>query len=224
MSENLLSREAYDNYPPVRWGRMGLLAGLFFGLTMWIAFTLIEVSGFGAMHPISITWYPIIGTAVTCGIAGVLAGSTWSLYLRRLVGKSTDRIYERDPNLAPAPDDDAEFTYRIPAGYHPSTRMNVGGSLYIGWSGIAFVPHKRNLPAYRNRVDFMPAKAIELSLVPHEVNPVSRFLNDPLPPLLEISTGMITGRFSMPRSGEVLGLIKAILERGGSPHTNPSLK
>ncbi len=211
MSENLLPFAAYQNATTIRWGRMALAAGLFWGLLMWIVAITFTI-GFGPANRAggNLRLVPVI-TGI-CILGAALFGIPWTCFIRWSYAKNLRRVYDRDPSFAPAPADDARFRYRLPAGYYFPANKNSGGILYLSGWGLTFQPHLRNLPARREPFTLGPLHSLRFNLVPHEVNFVSRLLNKPLPPLVEITFETANGRFSVPQPQETIKLLEAAIE------------
>jgi hypothetical protein len=178
---------------------------------MWIAAIAFSI-GLGQANRVGGNLRMVLAITGICLLGAALFGISWGYFIRRSYDKNLKRVYDRDPSIAPAPANDERFSYRLPAGYFSAANKNSGGILYLSGWGLTFQPHLRNLPARREPFTLGPLHSLRFNLVPHEVNFVSRFLNKPLPPLIEITSDTANGRFSVPQSQETTKLLETAIK------------
>jgi hypothetical protein len=90
-----------------------------------------------------------LAVSVFMGLGGALLfGLLWTLGFRRAIDRLMDRLYDGAPDVVPAPPT-GEYRVRVLASLMTSPAFAVGGHLYLGESGVAFVPHLKNRPSDR---------------------------------------------------------------------------
>lgn len=139
MSTNLLPREAYDETPGTRTLLFAIIAGFLFGAFFELAFGVIAYVVLKFLGTPCVFWQSLWVLTISSALAGVAFGIAYFIWMRRFIPRKTseilDKIYERDPEMAPPPENDEEFRYHLPAGYLVTPYMNVGGILYVGKAG-----------------------------------------------------------------------------------------
>ena len=150
------------------------------------------------MRVLAEPWVLTIGSA----FAGLFFGTFYFIWMRLFVRRKTsdivDKIYSRDPEMAPPPENDTDFRYRLPAGYLITPHFNVGGILYLGNAGLVFQPHKVNLSQHSTPVLLAPLATVKLSVAPHKVNPFLRLAAKSVPPMITVKADSGEGNFLVP--------------------------
>lgn len=175
--QNLVSRQDLDIDETGFWTRLPWVSGGFFGLGIG-AFEFVEA----AEDPAHAT----IMALVVGGVAGLSFGWLFTRLLRRSFRSIKDELYYADARLVTEPASDG-WLYRVPSTLLKSPRFAVGGVLYLGPSGMLFVPHRRNRPQDQEATLFAPLRDIGLSLVPVPQNALARLLSQRSPMSVRVS-------------------------------------
>lgn len=226
MTENLLPRDIYSDKGIRRTIPVSVFAGLMFGGLFFFVFGGLTLALFGFVGAVDEGWSVLPVMGVICALGGVGFGLVTAfmigLVLPRQWAAVVDKIYYRDPEMAPSPENEGDFRYRFPAGYLRSPHINVGGILYLGRSGLMFHPHKKNLPSHRISIYLTPLESIKMEVVPHKVNPFFRLFVKSVPPMFTIVSASCTGNFLIPKPTESIGHIEtAIKELLDQPNIDP---
>ncbi len=134
--QTLVDREAFALLEQEFWHRARKVTGLLFGVIMCLASVIQQtpVLGFGLALSVGL----VVGT-----ITGIGFGWLWSWAMQRSSRKYFDRVFDADPAVVgPAPRE-SEYEYRMPCSMFVTNNVTVGGILYLGRSGVRFVPHRR---------------------------------------------------------------------------------
>ncbi len=212
MSTNLLPREAYSEKPVMRTVLFAIIAGLLFAVAFGFLFGVIAYVTLRILRAESVFWQGLWVLVIGSALGGLFFGSFYFIWMRVFVRRKTsdilDKIYSRDPQMAPPPENDEDFRYRLPAGYLITPHMNVGGILYLGKSGLMFQPHKINLAKYSSPILLNPLATVKLSVVPHKVNPFLRLAAKSVPPMITVTARSNTGNFLVPEPAKTCRAIE----------------
>jgi len=186
-------------------GRMSIVSGAFFGLTM-------SLFGLLALWPTAGPEKALSLAALGGASSGLLFGFFFPRSLKKKMQRIARSVFTAEGRYA-APPPAGTWTARVPCNYLLGS-IGVGGLLYLQPDGFAFVPHSGNLPRHRQIVtataEPLTAKLIELppswwhSLVVAE-----------RPPLLEIASASTAWRFVVPKPEQVLVGIETELASAG---------
>lgn len=175
--QNLVSRQDLDVDETGFWARLPWVSGGFFGL------------GMGTFAFVDAAEDPARATIMAVGVA-VVAGLPFGWLLPRLLRRSlrsiNDKLYYADATLVTEPASEG-WLYRVPSSLLKSPRFAVGGVLYLGPSGMLFVPHHRNRKQNQEATLFAPLGEIGLSLVPVPQNALARLLSQRPPMSVRVS-------------------------------------
>jgi hypothetical protein len=202
--ENLLPLESYFASPKFPLLRVALLAGIPFGAVMGL-FVLLATVGTGGERPFATAGVLALGSGT---IIGLVAPISVRSNLRSLVRKT----YNGTPPFDTAPPAPAASTHRLPASFRRSRWVTVGGVLYAGRDGIAFVPHARNLPRDRQPIWMRAGEGLRIAAVPHrDLNVMARLLYGAAPPALEIAAPGGRRLFVVPQAEAMAAKLRAVL-------------
>jgi hypothetical protein len=198
--ENLVPREVYDADDSGYRERLGLVTGMFFGLTMGIAcfFLIPPIVGLGWRALLSVC------TAIFDGIA---FGMLFPKRFRKKMSSLTDRLYEGDASIDVPPPPEKELRYRLPCSWKRSRNFSVGGVLYIGPLGLLFVPHKMNLPRDRSAFEMGPTKSLKLLMATQAATGLVKLLVPRPAPLLQVTWPEGSAQFVVPAPNQVFRLV-----------------
>jgi hypothetical protein len=215
MSVDLLPREAYDADESVDWNRAGWTFGLLFGGLMWLVFAVVETGVLNLVGRTDILWAVLAANTVLWVVGGATGGFLWGRLSRAALSKWMDRLYARDSELVAPGDEEARYRYRLLANWMSSPNFAVGGTLYIGEPGIAFVAHRVNLPRHRGPVLLGPRETVALRLVPRRHLAAVRLLARTLSDLIEVTSETGSAQFALPQPEWTMGLIERALRESG---------
>jgi hypothetical protein len=218
MSENLLPREAFETpRAPRIWLFAAVIGGLF-GAVFWIVFSAIGVLFFlivGQTYQISafLRFNSALGTLCGVGFFAFVYVATRRKNPRNPSNLTSliDQIYFRDPSIAPPPADDAKFKYRIPATYVKTPKVAVGGIVYLGKSGLMFLPHQKNGPSDLESIRIEPLSDLQLKVIPRRVNVRQRLLVARVDPLLQVLSSALNAEFLVPRPEQTRKILEAAI-------------
>lgn len=198
--ENLVPREVYDIDESGYRRRLGRVTGVFFGVAMGIACFILTYSMLGIRRSVLLS----ICTAAFCGI---VFGYIFRKRLQKKMSSMIDRLYSGNPDLEIAPPPEKNLRFRLPSSWKRSDNFSVGGVLYIGPSGLLFVPHKLNLPRDRSIFEMGPIKSLELSLTSPALNKAFKLLVPRPTPLLQVAWPDGSAQFLIPAPNQGFKLI-----------------
>lgn len=179
--QNLLPRDAYDKDETGYWTRMPIVIGPAFGFLFAIGMYFTLRSTPHLLHP------PTFGEMILIGLlSGLLFGIAFPRVFRQKSRRMIDRLYSGDENLVTAPSSEGTWAYRLPCTWVKEA-LGVGGVLYVGSSGLLFVPHKIN-PISITAFRMAPLRElqVQLSNTPQTRNLLQRALVPHPQPLVEI--------------------------------------
>jgi hypothetical protein len=137
--KNLLPREAYDQDETSYWKRLPIFMGTAFG------FIFAVLMYFGERTVPNIQRAPTLRGMVLVGvIAGLFFGSVAPRRFRRRVRDRTDRLFAGDESLTGPPPTADSFVATLLCTWIKRA-LGVGGVLYIGATGLEFVPNRDEL-------------------------------------------------------------------------------
>jgi hypothetical protein len=210
--QNLLPLDAYRRDESGYWTRLSIIAGVFFGLPMAASSYFILGSTPNLLHPRSPGEIVLIGV-----LSGLFFGALFPRYLRRKVLRFTDRLYSGDETLISIPPTEGPFDYKLPCTWVRES-IGVGGVLYVGRSGLLFVPHRLN---QRSAQFFRmaPLETLSASAVESQHGNVLQRILVPHPqPLLQIDWLSKSARFRVPSAATTAELLaQATQSLGGAP-------
>jgi hypothetical protein len=199
--ETLVSRDSYADIEEKFWKRARKVMGILFGVVLCMASIIQQASvlGFGLSLSVGL----VIGV-----VTGVCFGWLWSWAMRRSARKFFDRAYEGDAAIVGEVPRKRQYAYRIPSSLFVTNNVTVGGVLYLGRSGVQFVPHKRNRD--EQRIELEPEGVIVWA-VDWKPNWWGRTFVASAPRVLEIGSGDLRYRFAFPDVDVVLPRIREAL-------------
>lgn len=144
--ETIMSRDIYEKLEVSYWRRARVMVGTAFGIVMCVTSLIQQTSvlGFGPALSIGL----IVGA-----LTGIGFGWVWFWFMRWCYRRFFDRVYSGDPKVVGEIPSGREYPFRLPCSLFLTTNVTIGGVLYIGKTGLRFVPHRR----FRNE----PIVAIE---------------------------------------------------------------
>jgi hypothetical protein len=199
--QNLLPLDSYRRDESGYWTRMSIIAGVLFALPMAVSFYSILGRTPNLLHPRSPGEIVLIGV-----LSGLFFGALFPRYLRRKVQRFTDRLYSGDETLISIPSTEGPFDYKLPCTWLQES-IGVGGVLYVGRSGLLFVPHKLN----QRSAQFLrmaPLEALSVTVVESPRGNVLQRILVPHPqPLLQIEWLSESARFRVPSAATTTELL-----------------
>lgn len=206
--ENLVPRESYNRDEAGIWRRTAVIGGLSAGILtgMWVFLFL----GFRMdLELIRRIWLSL-GMVLYSGLS---FGILFPIFFKRRITSLRNAIYNGDPNIVNLPPTTRDYSYRLPCGWMKTDNFVVGGILYIGKSGLMFVPHKKNLK--RHQIPFEISTLNDLTITLSEQKPSKfvgklrkLFVKNPQP-LIEIVWPQGSVKLSVPIPKETITEIKA---------------
>ncbi len=178
--ENLQPLDAYTEAIATQWKRQGWVVGAAFGLVMalvtpWMG----PMNGSGQNRRMVMVLAAFVG-------GGWLFGFGWSRWMTRSMRSMTERVYRGTaPFAVDVPSGD--YGFRLPASLRVSDRVAIGGVLFLGRSGLAFVPHGLNLPSQRNLTLVPVDRECTVALVPQRSTVIRTLLFGALPALVRVT-------------------------------------
>lgn len=198
--ENLVSRAAYDVDETGYWARMPLVLGI-----------VMSVVG------VIIIWATVgrhsgVREIIIRGLAGGgLFAMLFPVLFRWSTNAAVSRTYAGIGKFAAAPPPGLDLTYRLPCSLLKTAVVAIGGALYLGESGLVFVPHEANPPSRRQPLVFALGDLRTVAVVgatPWFFRPLV-----PRPPtLLEVSGGAVSARFVVPAPMATIPKIITVIE------------
>ena len=175
--------------------------GLVFGVVMCLTSIVQQVSVLG------------FGLALSAGLVvgaltGVSFGWLWSWFMHRSSRKFLDRVYAGDAAVVGEPPDKTRYPYRLPCNVFVTNNVTVGGILYLGRSGVLFVPNKR----HRGEKPIeLKQEGLVVWAVDWKPNWWGRTFVASGPRVLEVGSGDTRYRFAFPDPDVVLPRIREAL-------------
>ncbi len=206
--ENLVPRATYDSDETGYWRRLPLAVGIGFGLPMGIFFSM--MTAFMGWGKFGLKECLLLGMS-TGALSGVFFGFFFPRAFRRKMSSITDANYSREPEPDVLAAPEKKLLYRLPSNWMKTDNFAVGGVLYIGKSGLFFLPHGKNLPRDRSSFEMGPADELRLSLTPTTLTGCKRLLVPRPAPLLHIIWPGGEANFLIPSPRNTLGLIEKAL-------------
>ncbi|MFC1640122.1 hypothetical protein ACFL3B_05100 [Gemmatimonadota bacterium] len=199
--QTLVSREEYGTIEIKFWKRGRKVMGLVFGVVMCLTSIIQQISvlGFG----LALSAGLVVGA-----ITGVGFGWLWSWVMHRSSRKFLDRVYAGDVALVGEPPGKKRYPSRLPCNVFVTNNVTVGGILYIGHSGVLFVPHKRHRG--EKPIELKPEGLIVWA-VDWKPNWWGRTFVASGPRVLEVGSGDQRYRFALPNPDVVLPRIREAL-------------
>jgi hypothetical protein len=198
---DLISLEDYLESLGGGFRRPAIVAGLLFGISMG-AFGLFGLwSTRGPAEALSTA-------ALLSVLSGVAFGFLFARGMKKKIKRIARSVFEGEGRYA-APPPAGAWEARVPCNRIDGD-MGVGGTLYLGAGGFAFVPHSVNLPRHRQAVT-SSGEPLTAKLVAFQGNRWQRLLVPEPPPLLEISSPGDAWRFVVPMPKRVLPGIERAL-------------
>ena len=202
--ENLVSREAYNQDETGYWKRLPFILGPAFALPMGIASIYISPIAQEGFNEALIVFCKATAISLSFGII-------FPLILWYSVKSSTDALYYSDPRLDVPPPLSTDYSYRLVCTLMKNG-YPIGGVLYVGKSGLLFVPHKRNPKQYQQLLEIPSLNDISLDLVDPQMNNITKNLSKlffkNIRPSLRVSSPMQELLFRVPVPHETLTLLK----------------
>ncbi len=142
---------------------------------------------------------PTLVQSLVAGLlGGLLFGWLFPPNLRRRADRMIDQLFEGDEALKEIQSANDSFTYRLPCTWMKGA-LGIGGVLYIGRSGLLFLPHKFN------RSNLAPLRLapladlqVKLTDTPTRQNPLFRILIPHPQPRIQIHSASDTASFLVP--------------------------
>lgn len=204
--QNLLSREEYDKDETGYWKRIPIVAGTAFGISMAIAGYFILERTPNLLHPPTLREILLIGI-----LSGIFFGALFPWTFRRKSRQMIDRLYAGDERLITTPSAEDSFDYRFPCTWVKSS-LGVGGVLYVGSSGLLFVPHRFNSPSVSAfRMTPLEDLHVGLSETPRSLSPLQRMLVPHPQPLMEIQWTSGSACFLVPSAAMTVDRLAQVL-------------
>lgn len=204
--ENLLPLDAYRRDESGYWKRLSIVAGFSFGLFMAVASYFILGNTPNLLHPRSPGEILLIG--VFCA---VFFGTLFPRNLRRKMQRFTDRLYSGDETLISIPPTEGPFDYKLPCTWLRES-IGVGGVLYVGSSGMLFVPHRLN-QRVAQFFRMAPLETLSVTVVEsHRGNVLQRILVPHPPAVLEIGWRSESARFRVPSAATTADLLTQAMQ------------
>jgi hypothetical protein len=204
--KNLLPREAYGRDETGYWKRLPVLIGTAFGFT----FAVLMYFGERTVPNIQRALTP--GEMVLVGvIAGLLFGTVFPRRFRRRLRERTDRLYAADDSLiGPPPTADAIVSTLLCTWIKGA--LGVGGVLYIGATGLEFVPNRDELKSIEG-FRMAPLKDLQVGLAEgtRSRNPLLRILIPEPKPLMQIRWQSATALFVVPSVDETVDRLTQVV-------------
>lgn len=191
--QNLLPREAYNEDETGAWKRLPIVTGVFFATFMALAIYF----WFGDIPHMS--HRPTLVQSLVFGLlAGLYVGWRFPPNLRRRADKMIDQLFEGDEALREIESANDSFTYRLPCTWMKGA-LGVGGVLYIGRSGLLFLPNKIN---HRKEAPFrltpLTDLQVKVTAPSKSQNPLLRILIPHPQPRIEIHSASDVASFVVP--------------------------
>ena len=208
--ENLVPREIYESDASGYWKRLRVFSGIGFGIFSGVVF---EVST-GILEPIHRSIWSHVFIGVLIGVfGGLFFGFFYPRSFRRRMSSVSDAIYLGRPEFDVPPPPGPRWEYRLPCSYLLSDHFAVGGVLYIGPSGLLFMPHKKNLEKHRVPLEMGPIDNLHLSLTSPQLNWYFRLLVPHPVPRLNVEWPNGNAIFLIPEPDSVSQLIEGAQRR-----------
>ena len=138
---------------------------------------------------------------------GLVAGYFWSLGLTFCFKRMITAIYHGRPpfNVSPPSDD---YCFRLPCSLKASSRLAIGGVLFIKPGRLTFAPHSRNLKSHRQpqTIEITPESILTL-----EPRAYSRVFGN-LPPFVRITHRDSHWMLSVPMPEDTLQKLRQALD------------
>ena len=198
--DNLVARAAYDVDETGYWRRMPIVLGV----VMSAAGCLILWATVGSqLQPREIVIRALAGG----GLFSILFSSfsQWSANL------AVSRAYAGSGKFAAIPPPNQEFAYRLPCSRAKTPLLGIGGTLYLGRSGLLFVAHERNPEVHREQIAF-PLSGLTTAGVVSDVPWFLRLMVPRPPTLLECQSGSTRARFIVPAPMATIPKLEHALE------------
>jgi hypothetical protein len=186
--QNLVGRDSYAEIEQRFWKRARKVVGVLFGVVMLLASIVQQASvlGFG----LALSFGIVIGV-----VTGACFGWLWAWAMRRSARKYFDRVYDGDTAVVGEAPQDGDYSHRIPCSRFLTNNVTVGGVLYLGLSGVQFVPHRR----YRDEQTIeLNAEGLVVWAVDWKPNWWGRTFVASGPRVLEVGSGDSRFRFAFP--------------------------
>jgi hypothetical protein len=200
---DLVPLTAYQTAPLFHRGRLGAVAGVFFGLVISATFALLERCSPSPCDP-----------GASALVAGTLGGACFGWLFPRTVNaklrKLTTRVFEGSGRYA-APAPTADLSHRLPSSLVVSRALAIGGVLYVGPEQLLFVPHSANLPRHR-ALRLIPRHALTVGVRPASLAGVQSFFFPNAPERLVLSDGTLSWEFVVPTPTSVCDALQQILK------------
>jgi len=199
--QTLVGRDEYRSIEKSFWKHGRMIIGLLCGSVMCLASIIQQASvlGFGLALSMGI----VIG-----GLTGVGFGWLWSWAMHRSSQKFFDRVYAGDVAVVGNPPGTKRYPSRLPCSVFVTNNVTVGGVLYLGPSGVLFIPHRR----YRGEqpIELGP-EGLVVWAVDWKPNWWGKTFVASGPRVLEVGSGEQRYRFAFPNPDVVLPSIREAL-------------
>jgi hypothetical protein len=198
--ENLVPRAAYDVDETGYWRRMPIILGV----AMSAVGILILWATIGPhLQPRDLLIRALAG--------GGMFALLFSGLMQWLTGQAVSRAYAGVGQFAATPPPAQEFAYRLPCSLVKARSLVIGGTLYLGGTGLLFVPHERYREPHREQLAFSLDR-LAISAVPAEVAVLLRPMIARAATLLELQSGALAARFVVPAPMATIPRVKQAVE------------
>ena len=199
--QTLVSRDEYRNVEQSFWNHGRKVMGLVFGVLMCLTSIIqqTQVLGFG----LALSAGLIFGA-----LTGIGFGWLWAWAMHRSSRKFFDRVYDGDPGVVGEAPPEGQYPSRLPCKMFVTNNVTIGGILYLGHSGVRFVPHKR----YRNEPPIeMDSEGLAVWAVDWKPSWWGRTFVASGPRVLELGSGDLRHRLAFPSPDVVVPRIREAL-------------
>lgn len=197
--ETIIPRDRYDLDETGYWKRMPWITGITFGmLNGLIVFALaLLVAGENLRFAFIVT----LGTSL---FGGFLFAVFFPKLFRRRLATLVTSAYTGDLHVIGTPPTPPAYAYRLPANWMKTDHLAIGGVLYIGRTGLRFVPHRHNLRRHQQPFEITPLEQLSFSLVEPNLNWLFRQYHTNTPHYIEIRWPSGRARFAVPTAAATL--------------------
>jgi hypothetical protein len=202
--ENVIALESYLADETGYWGRLGVVSGIFFGVTMTAAGLII------LSHTPNLLLSPLVGSIVGGLVGGFFFGIFFPITLRRKVNSYTTGLYRGEDWIATIPPLGMKPDYQLPCT-RIDGRLGIGGTLCAGREALVFVPHKLNRRKVQP-VTMSPIATLRTELAPSAPRNFLQKLLVPKPqPQLTITSQSDTVYLAVPQPAATIAKLDHVL-------------
>ena len=172
---------------------MAVLWGL--PMTLIMAFTAGSTIGF----------IPII---IIGAIGAAFFGIAWTAWFRSSMRGLIRRIHEGDPKIVPPPPP-GNYASRIMCSMLRTSRVSVGGHLYVAKGRWVFVPHRKNLKVHQAPIHINADSTIGLAVIQAQPNAFARLFSASPTPNVRVSETREVHPFQVPRAEDAVNFLSS---------------